>query len=96
MTKTLEELRHCVTDVLDVASLSDAQMLQTLLRKVNGGATMKLLLAALSVARERESNRIAELVQELEDTERDLDELGDALRRARNALAEHEQTGRLG
>jgi hypothetical protein len=50
--KTLEELRHVVGDVVEVASFSDAQMVQALLKRINGGATMKLLLrAALSVAR---------------------------------------------
>jgi len=85
--RTLEELRGHVGDVLDVASLSDAQMLQTLLKKINGSATLKqLLVATLSVARGRESNRIAELERELEATE-DQPELEDELRDLRRKVA---------
>jgi hypothetical protein len=59
---TLKELRHSIGDVLDVASLTAAQMVQALLKKVNGSTTLKqALTAALSMARERQTERIAEL-----------------------------------
>jgi polynucleotide 5'-kinase involved in rRNA processing len=89
--RTLEELRHVVGDVLDIASLSDAQMLQMLLKRANGSATMKLLLrAALSVARERQNDRIADLEQELEAVAFDRDGLETTLRQIRTMLVEHE------
>jgi hypothetical protein len=66
--------------VLDIASLSDAQMLQVLLKRANGSPTLKQLLhATLSVARERESERVTELEQALADAEADHPELEDKL-----------------
>jgi hypothetical protein len=85
--RTLEELRHVVGDVVEVASFSDAQMVQALLKRVNGGATMKLLLrAALSVARERETDRIAELERQRDDAVLDCDELEEDLQELRRKL----------
>jgi hypothetical protein len=91
--RTLEELRSLISDVLDEASRSDAQMTQAVLSRVNGSANFKqVLTAALSIARERQSERIAELEQERDDAVLDRDELVTSLRRIRDKLAEHEHS----
>jgi hypothetical protein len=72
---SLEELRSIVANVFDLR-LGDEQVAKTLLAKVNGNVIPeRLLVAVLSVARARQDDRVAELQQEIEDLERDLDEL---------------------
>ena len=72
---SLEELRGIVSNAFDL-QLNDEQMAKALLAKVNGNATPeRLLTAVLSVAQARQDDRVAELQQEIEDLERDLDEL---------------------
>jgi hypothetical protein len=84
---TLEVVRGTINDILDIASLSDAQVARVLVERVNGSATLtELLTAALSVARRRESKRIAELESELEDA-KDHPELEDELRDLRRKAA---------
>jgi hypothetical protein len=86
-TRILKQLRHYVGDVLSVASLSDTQMLQALFNTINGNATFKqALTAALSVARERQSDRIIELEHELKDAEFDRNVLEGDLRDLRRKL----------
>jgi hypothetical protein len=79
--KTLEELRGFIGHVLDEASRSDAQMVGALLKRVNGSANLKqILTAALSVARDSQNARIAELEQERDDAVLDRDDLEGELR----------------
>jgi septal ring factor EnvC (AmiA/AmiB activator) len=76
---TCEELRGHVADVLTLP-LSDNQTIQTLLSRVNGADPNQLLVAALSVARERPSQKIAELERDLMSSEQQRWQLEDEMR----------------
>jgi hypothetical protein len=87
--KTLEKLRSHISDAIDTAAFSDARMTQAVLSRANGRADLKqLLTAAPSVARERQSDHIAELARERDDAVLDRDELEGDLENLRRKIDE--------
>jgi septal ring factor EnvC (AmiA/AmiB activator) len=75
---TRDELCGHVADVLSLP-LSDNQTIQTLQSRVNGADLEQLLAAALAVAREQASQKIAELERVLDDSEQDRWRLEDGI-----------------
>jgi predicted nucleic acid-binding Zn-ribbon protein len=71
---TFEELRSCVSDMLDITSLTDRQTTPELLSRINGASIEQVLAAALSVGRDQ-ANEIKELRCTLEDAETERDGL---------------------
>jgi phage shock protein A len=87
-----EEIRGCIADTIALP-LSCGQMLARILNRVNGATLEQVLAAAIAVAHEQVSQRIAELEQELDEAgetisnlEEDAEELRD---RITNLLAEY-------
>jgi hypothetical protein len=80
---TRDELRGHVADVL-AAPLSDSQTLRELKSRVNGADLNQLLVAALSVAREQVSQKIAELELALDVSEEDRWQLEDQMQELRD------------
>jgi hypothetical protein len=83
---TADELRGHVADVL-ATPLSDERTLQELRSRVNGADPNQLLVAALSVARDRPSQKIAELERDLMDSEQARWRLEDELQELRERFA---------
>jgi|SRR5215831_7715863 chromosome segregation ATPase len=82
---TLDELRGHVADVL-AAPLSDDRTLQELRSRVNGADPNQLLVAALAVARELVSQKIAELERALEDSEEERQQLEDEMQELQDRI----------
>jgi len=83
---TPDELRGHIADVLAIP-LNDDRTLQELRSRVNGTDPNELLVAALSVARDRPSQKIAELERSLMDSEEVRWQLEDELRELRERIA---------
>jgi hypothetical protein len=90
---TLDELRGHVADVLAI-SLSDGQTIQALLSRVNGADLNQLLFAALSVARDQVSQKIAELERALDDSEQDRWQLEDEMRELQGQIKHLTEEGK--
>ena len=91
---TRDELCGHVADVLTLP-LSDSDTVQTLLSRVNGADPKQLLSAALAVAREQVSQKIAELERALDESEQDREQLedeGQELREQIKRLARKRET----